>query len=103
MDQLFMDLHYRSCSGVGELDGLYRASENRYDPPPNWGYLMRSRLALLIVALSLPASGCAQCALESLLMLMPNAYSGVGGGYAAKSADLDQRIEESQQLRDREK
>jgi len=41
--------------------------------------------------------------LDSLLALMPNAYSGVGGGYAAKSADLDQRIEESQQLRDLER
>lgn len=64
---------------------------------------MRSRLALLIVALLLPACGCAQWALDSRLMLMPNAYSLVGGGYTAQSADLDQRIDKSQRLRDLEK
>lgn len=57
---------------------------------------MRARLVLLIAVLSLSTCGCAQCILESMVYLFPQAYTGGGATTDAKLDDLDQMIEANQ-------
>src|SRR4051812_23880357 len=58
-------------------------------------FAMRARNLLLIAALVISTTGCAECLLHSLVDSFPDAYSGGGGSVAEKQADLDRNIEAS--------
>lgn len=59
---------------------------------------MRIRPLLSIGVLCLPAFGCAECFLDSLVNLYPQGYTDTAGPIEQKQADLNQRIEANKEL-----
>jgi hypothetical protein len=76
------------------------SAQPAYNPasPKSWigAFAVRARCLLLLAALLVSTTGCADCLLHTLVGMFPDAYSGGGTSVSEKEADLDRRLLEYQ-------